>query len=178
MAVCPILRMGDPRLQQACSPITEFNAPFLDGLIDDLKDTMQAANGAGLAAPQIGILKRVVIFGVTQTPRYPEVDAVPFTILINPEIEVLSDEVEYNWEGCLSIPGMRGLVKRPLHIRYKGFTPTGGPIEREVTGFHAIVVQHECDHLDGILYPMRMEDMSRFGFDEELAPSIESTEAS
>ena len=140
----------------------------LDELITDLLETMENAQGAGLAAPQIGILKRVVIFGVDQNPRYEDAEQVPLTVLINPQIEVLSETQQSYWEGCLSIPGMRGLVTRPDHIRYRGFNEKGEVIDREARGFHAIVVQHECDHLDGVLYPMKMSDMSLFGFTDEL----------
>lgn len=168
MAVRPILRMGDPLLQLPSESIDEFSTPELESLIEDMFDTMEANQGAGLAAPQIGILKQLVIFGVDENPRYPEAEVVPKTILINPKIEVLDDSRLSNWEGCLSIPGMRGQVTRPAHIRYSGFDQHGNRIEREVTGFHAIVVQHECDHLNGILYPMRMTDMTKFGYVEEL----------
>ncbi|MET1257279.1 peptide deformylase [Aliikangiella maris] len=168
MAVKPILKMGNPVLQQVSEPITEFNTPELQQLIEDLLDTMQANQGAGLAAPQIGVTKQVVIFGIEQNERYPDAEVVPQTVLINPQIEVLSQQTQSYWEGCLSIPGMRGLVERPAHIRYRGFDQYGETIEREVNGFHAIVVQHECDHLRGILYPMQMHDMSKFGFIDEL----------
>lgn len=169
--------MGDPRLLLESKPVAEFNTPFLDVLIEDLIDTMESVNGAGLAAPQIGILQQVVIFGSREesesvNPRYTDADPVPFTILINPTIEPLSDEVANYWEGCLSVPGLRGMVERPAHIRYSGFDQNGDKIEREVSGFHATVVQHECDHLNGILYPMRMKSMSMFGFEEELAHRI------
>ena len=168
MAVRPILKMGDPRLLQKSSEVLAFNTPELETLISDLFDTMAANSGAGLAAPQIGVFQKVVIFGVENNKRYPDAGSVPQTILINPTIEVLSTTNLSYWEGCLSIPGMRGLVSRPDKIRYRGFDQWGGAIEREVDGFHAIVAQHECDHLDGILYPMRMKDMSQFGFVEEL----------
>ncbi|WP_444997811.1 peptide deformylase [Aliikangiella sp. IMCC44359] len=169
MAVKEILRMGDPRLQQVSEVVNNVLSDELKQLIEDMFDTMKAYQGAGLAAPQIGVQKRVVIFGVENNDRYPDADSVPLTVLINPEIEVLSVDKRGYWEGCLSIPGMRGYVERPAHIRYRGLDADGNQIEREVTGFHAIVVQHECDHLDGVLYPMRMEDMSKFGFVEELA---------
>lgn len=168
MAVRNILRMGDPRLLQQSQLVSEFNTLELDQLIQDLLDTMNAADGAGLAAPQIGILQQVVIFGGGNSPRYPDKESVPATVLINPEIQVLSDTVTSCWEGCLSIPGMRGLVSRPDKISYSGFNQNGEVINRQVSGFHATVVQHECDHLNGILYPMRMQDMSQFGFSEEL----------
>lgn len=169
MAVRQILRMGDPRLLKQSQPINEFNSSFLQGLIEDLLDTMAAANGAGLAAPQIGILQQVVVFGIEETPRYPDAEKIPLTVLVNPKIEILSDDVASYWEGCLSIPGMRGLVSRPAHIRYSGFDQFGKPLMREASGFHATVVQHECDHLKGVLYPMLMQDMSQFGFVDELA---------
>jgi peptide deformylase len=168
MSIKSILKMGDPRLLQKSEVVTDFSSPELKQLIQDLLDTMQAAQGAGLAAPQIGIMKSVVIFGVEQNERYPDAESVPLTILINPKIEVLTGTTQSYWEGCLSIPGMRGLVERPNHIRYTGSDQFGNLIEREATGFHAIVVQHECDHLEGYLYPMRMKDMSQFGFCEEL----------
>lgn len=168
MPIKPILKMGDPRLLQKSQVVLDFSSDEMKNLIQDLLDTMVANNGAGLAAPQIGVMKQVVIFGGEQNPRYPDAEVVPPTILINPKIEVLSDTTQSYWEGCLSIPGMRGLVTRPDHIRYSGFDEKGQVIEREVTGFHAIVVQHECDHLDGFLYPMRMQDMSQFGFSDEL----------
>lgn len=168
MAVRQVLRMGHPILQQRARPVTEFNTATLDGLIRDMFDTMAALNGAGLAAPQIGEGLRVVIFSVMNNPRYPDAEAVPATVLINPEIEILSGELEAGWEGCLSLPGMRGLVARHSHIRYRGFDGRGEPFEREVTGFHARVVQHECDHLDGVLYPQRVADMGQFGYVEEL----------
>ncbi|MGH1539249.1 MAG: peptide deformylase [Arenicella sp.] len=169
MAVKTVLKMGDPRLWQISQEITQFDTPELHQLIDDLRDTMADYDGAGLAAPQIGVLQRVVIFGVEANPRYPDIEPVPETILINPEIEPLTQATQGMWEGCLSVPGMRGYVERPEHIRYSGYDPFGNAIEREVQGFHAIVVQHECDHLDGVLYPMRIKDMTQFGFESELA---------
>ncbi|MEJ2181746.1 MAG: peptide deformylase [Gammaproteobacteria bacterium] len=169
MAVRKVLRMGHPLLQESCSDITEFNTGELDNLIQDLFDTMQAEDGAGIAAPQIGVLKRVVIFGVEDdNPRYPGRGLVPTTILINPVITPIGDEIDDGWEGCLSVPGMRGLVPRYKRIHYRGFDEKGKVIEIDADGFHARVVQHECDHLDGILYPQRIEDMSQFGFKEEL----------
>ena len=168
MAVKEVLKMGHPVLQQVAEPVREFNSPELDALIADMLDTMYALDGAGLAAPQIGDSRRVVIFEVAANPRYPEVESVPQTILINPVITPLGAEYETGWEGCLSVPGMRGLVPRYARIRYSGVDPAGTPIEREVDGFHARVVQHEVDHLDGILYPQRIEDMRYFGFEEEL----------
>lgn len=168
MAVKEILRMGNPLLQMESEPITQFSTPELDKLILDLQDTMEVANGAGLAAPQIGVMKRVVVFGFETNSRYPEAEPVPFTVLINPSITILSNVRSAYWEGCLSIPGMRGLVERPNHISYSGFDQYGNVIDREATGFHATVVQHECDHLDGVLYPMRIRDMKCFGFSEEI----------
>lgn len=168
MAVRKVLRIGHPVLLETAAPVTEFNTPELDALIRDMVDTMAALDGAGLAAPQIGAGQRVVIFGVEGNPRYPEVEAVPTTILINPEIEPIGTAMDEMWEGCLSVPGMRGLVPRHTHIRYRGVDPHGRPITREAHGFHARVVQHECDHLDGILYPRRIKDLRMFGFEEEL----------
>jgi peptide deformylase len=173
MAIRDILRMGDGRLLERSVEIEAFDTPDLHSLIADMRQTMIAHDGAGLAAPQVGVLQRVVIFGVEQNPRYPDAEAVPETVLINPVITPLSDAIEEGWEGCLSLPGLRGLVPRYAHIRYRGFDPFGNVIEREVADFHARVVQHECDHLDGILYPMRMPDMSRFGFTDRLFPDIE-----
>ena len=169
MAIRPILRIGDPRLREVSAPVDEFDTPELHDLVHDMFDTMAAADGAGLAAPQIGVLKRVMIFGVDATPRYPDVEAVPSTVLVNPEFKVLGESMGGFWEGCLSVPGMRGYVERPAHIQYRGFDQYGNPIEREATGFHAIVFQHEYDHLDGILYPDRLADPALFGFNEELA---------
>lgn len=164
--------MGDPRLLQKSEAVTDFSSPDLQCLIQDMLDTMEDAQGAGLAAPQIGILQQVVIFGVEKNERYPDAEIIPRTVLINPKIEVLSNTTQSYWEGCLSIPGMRGLVDRPDHIRYSGFDQNGNVVEREVTGFHAIVVQHECDHLNGILYPMRMQDLSKFGFNQEVESAL------
>jgi len=166
----PVLRMGDPRLLQKSGPVTDFHSSFLKDLLVDMRDTMAHLNGAGLAAPQIGVGLRVVIFGVKSNPRYPDVEEVPETVLINPQIAPLTDEEEEAWEGCLSVPGMRGVVPRRLRLRYSGFDEAGKAFTREVEGFHARVVQHECDHLDGILYPMRIRDFSKFGFIEELFP--------
>ena len=168
MTVRTILRMGDPRLLQRCAPITEFDTPELHSLIADMKETMLAADGAGLAAIQIGVLVRLVMFGVEENPRYPDAETVPFTVLINPEIKPIAPETEPGWEGCLSVPGMNGVVPRYTHIHYSGLDEFGNRIERDVEAFHARVVQHECDHLDGILYPQRMNDMRNFGFTEEL----------
>jgi len=166
-----ILRMGDPRLLRVAQPVEAFDTPELHALIADLFETMHHASGAGLAAPQIGVDRRVVIFGfAANSQRYPETDPVPQTVLLNPVIDALDDVVADDWEGCLSVPGMRGVVPRPQRIRYRGFDQFGAPIDRIATGFHARVVQHECDHLDGILYPMRICDFSRFGFTEELFP--------
>ncbi len=170
MAVREILRMGHPLLKAVAKPVQEFNTPELQALITDMRETMLANFGAGLAAPQIGVSLRVVIFAIQQNPRYPEVEAIPETILINPEIIPQADSVETGWEGCLSLPGLRGVVPRYQHIRYRGFDMQGAPIDRIVTEFHARVVQHEVDHLDGILYPQRMTDMSQFGFEQALFP--------
>lgn len=169
MAVRTVLRIGDPRLRQVSEPVTSFDTPELHALIGDMFDTMAAEDGAGLAAPQIGVLKRIMIFGVESTPRYPDVEAVPTTVLINPEYTVVHDAVQGFWEGCLSVPGMRGYVERPAGIRYRGLDQFGNPVEREASGFHAIVFQHEYDHLDGILYPDRLTDRTQFGYVDELA---------
>ena len=163
--------MGHPVLRERAKPVSQFNTPELASLLTDMLDTMQALDGAGLAAPQIGVSLRVVIFAVESNPRYPDVEAIPQTILLNPEIIPLSQEQEFGWEGCLSIPGMRGLVPRYQHVRYRGYNQYGDIIEREVHGFHARVVQHEVDHLDGILYPVRMTDLSLFGFEQEQFPA-------
>jgi len=165
-----VLRMGDPRLLQVSAPLQQFGTPELEALLRDMQDTMAALNGAGLAAPQIGVPLRVVIFGVERNARYPDAEPVPFTVLCNPQLTPLGDEMEDGWEGCLSVPGLRGLVPRHLRLRYSGFDPQGGRIQREAEGFHARVVQHECDHLDGILYPMRIRDLRQFGFTEQLFP--------
>lgn len=170
MTIRPILRMGDPRLLQASAPVREFGTPELLELISDMHATMQAANGAGLAAPQIGVLQRVVIFGGGETPRYPDADAVPYTVLINPKLKPLRGGKDEDWEGCLSVPGMRGLVPRYRRLRYRGTDQWGQAIDRTVAGFHARVVQHEVDHLDGVLYPTRIKDLRKFGFTEELFP--------
>ncbi|MGQ0546138.1 MAG: peptide deformylase [Betaproteobacteria bacterium] len=168
-----VLRMGDPRLWLVSRPVQNFNTPELDELLRDMRDTMAHLNGAGLAAPQIGVGLRVVIFGEKSNPRYPDVEEVPDTVLINPRLQPLSDEMEEGWEGCLSVPGMRGWVPRYRKLTYGGFDETGKPFERTVEGFHARVVQHEVDHLDGVLYPMRMRDFTRFGFNEALFPGQE-----
>jgi len=171
MAIRTILRLGDPRLRDPARAVTAFDTPQLHGLVADMLDTMHAHDGAGLAAIQIGEPLRVVIFGFDRNPRYPDAEPVPFTVLINPEIEPLGPEREEGWEGCLSVPGLRGLVPRFTRIRYRGRDAFGGPIDRTVEGFHARVVQHECDHLDGILYPERIENRAAFGFIEELQAS-------
>ncbi len=174
MAVCPVLKMGDPRLLEIAEAVESFDTPETHALIRDMHDSMHALNGVGLTAPQIGIGLRVVIFGVQENPRYPEAEEVSETVLINPEIEVVDEGVEEGWEGCLSLPGLRGLVPRCRKIRYRGMDAAGRCFERVVEGFHARVVQHECDHLDGILYPMRMRDMSKFGFEDVLAVTPDS----
>ena len=171
MAIRQVLRLGDPRLLQPASEVTGFNQPELDVLIKDMFDTMKAEDGAGLAAPQIGVGLRVVIFGFDSNPRYPQSEAVPRTVLINPEITPLSEEMEDGWEGCLSVPGMRGVVSRFSHIRYTGFEADGTPVDIVAQGFHARVVQHECDHLDGIIYTQKLKDPLKFGFTEELTAS-------
>ncbi len=160
-------------LREKAKPVEAFGTPELRQLLEDMKETMAAKNGAGLAAPQIGVSQRLVIFGVDHNPRYPDAEEVPFTVLVNPKLVMLTREVEEDWEGCLSVPGMRGVVPRYTKLRYSGFDIEGNPIERVAEGFHARVVQHECDQLDGILYPQRMTDMSRFGFNEELFPGEE-----
>jgi peptide deformylase len=162
--------MGDPRLWQKSLPVSELNTKELAELVQDMRDTMAHLDGAGLAAPQLGVPLRVVIFGVKSNPRYPDVEPVPDTVLINPVLAPLSSEEEEGWEGCLSVPGMRGWVPRWRRLRYKGLDEKGKPFEREVEGFHARVVQHEVDHLDGVLYPMRIRDLTKFGFNEELFP--------
>ena len=167
MAIRDILKMGNPDLLKVSEPV-DFEKDDLKTLIEDMKETMKANDGAGLAAPQIGVFKRLVIFGFDTNDRYPEADSVPFTVLINPIITPLSDEKENGWEGCLSVPGLRGVVPRYTHIKYEGYDAEGNKIEREVEDFHARVVQHECDHLDGILYPMKIEDYRYFGFHEEI----------
>jgi peptide deformylase len=169
MAVKTVLRMGEPLLLQKAAPITMFDTPELHQLIQDMEDTMLAMSGAGIAAPQIGVSLQVVIFGQKESnnlhnPRYPDADSVPYTVLINPQLTPLSDELEEGWEGCLSVPGMRGIVPRYIRMQYKGFDQYGNAIERLVSGFHARVVQHECDHLNGVLYPMRIADLRNFGF--------------
>lgn len=170
MAVRTVLKMGDPVLLKVAEPVQAFDTPELKELIVDMQDTMAALNGAGIAAPQIGVSSQVVIFGVGKNPRYPDAEEVPFTILVNPVITPLTDEKTEGWEGCLSVPGMRGLVPRYTRIRYQGRDHQGNPIDRTVDGFHAIVVQHEVDHLLGILYPMRITDMRKFGYSDVLFP--------
>lgn len=173
MTIHPILKMGDPRLLRVAQPVLQFDTPELHQLVSDLIDTMLAADGAGLAAPQIGVDLQVVVFGTGQViPRYPDAPVVPRTVLCNPQITPLNDEEEQGWEGCLSVPGLRGLVPRWRCIRYTGLDPYGDPIDRTVEGFHARVVQHECDHLWGQLYPMRVRDFRQFGFTEVLFPGL------
>lgn len=174
MAIRPVLRMGDPRLLEQARPIANFGTPELAELLADMRDTMAALSGAGLAAPQIGVGLQVVIFGIEHNPRYPDAETVPYTELINPVITPLDDEMVDGWEGCLSVPGLRGMVPRYRRLRYQGFDPDGNPIDRTVSDFHARVVQHECDHLAGILYPMRIRDFTNFGFIEELFPDQET----
>lgn len=176
MTVHAILKMGDPRLLRVAQAVTAFDTTELHQLIADMDETMLAANGAGLAAPQIGVDLQVVIFGTGRpNPRYPDAPIVPRTVLINPVITPLDAEEEEGWEGCLSVPGLRGVVPRWRRIRYQGFDPFGRPIEREAEGFHARVVQHECDHLIGVLYPMRVRDFTRFGFSEVLFPGLDAS---
>jgi len=174
MAARKVLRMGYPILQEPSADVTQFNTPEFNNLIQDLFDTMHVEDGAGIAAPQIGVLKRVVIFSVeTDNPRYPGRGFVPTTVLINPIITPIGDTMEDGWEGCLSVPGMRGLVPRYSSVHYRGYDAKGKLIERDAQGFHARVVQHECDHLDGILYPYRIKDMTQFGFKDELQTKME-----
>ena len=172
MAVRKVLKMGDPLLYQRAEEVRTFHTPDLDALIRDMFDTMVALNGAGLAAPQIGVSRRAVIFEVQSNPRYPEAEAVPRTILINPVLEPIGEEMDDGWEGCLSVPGLRGLVSRYKKLRYTGFDEDGQLIDRTVSDFHARVVRHECDHLDGILYPMRLKDIRLLGFEEALSPDL------
>jgi peptide deformylase len=168
-----VLRMGDPRLLARSQEVERADSPVIAALLVDMLDTMRAQSGAGLAAPQIGVGLRVVIFGVERNPRYPDAEPVPYTEIINPVITPLTDAMEDGWEGCLSVPGLRGVVPRHARIRYRGLDPRGRVIDREAEGFHARVVQHECDHLDGILYPMRIRDFTQFGFTEELFPGVD-----
>ncbi|WP_310446225.1 peptide deformylase [Thiobacillus sp.] len=170
MAIREVLKMGDPRLLTPALPVEDFASPELAQLIVDMHDTMRALNGAGLAAPQIGVGLQVVIFEVAANPRYPDAESVPYTVLINPLLTPLSDELEDGWEGCLSVPGMRGLVPRHTALRYQGFDAAGQPVDRSVSAFHARVVQHEVDHLHGVLYPMRIRDLRYFGFTDALFP--------
>jgi peptide deformylase len=170
MAIRDVLKMGDPRLLEPARPVEDFASIELAHLIVDMHDTMRSLNGAGLAAPQIGVGLQVVIFEVSANPRYPDAESVPFTVLINPLLTPLSDVMEAGWEGCLSVPGMRGLVPRHTALRYQGFDAAGQPIDRSVSGFHARVVQHEVDHLHGVLYPMRIRDLRYFGFTDTLFP--------
>ena len=176
MAVRTIMKMGEPVLFQRADPVEKFDTPELHALLADMRDTMTALSGAGIAAPQIGESKQVVIFEVKNNPRYPDAEAIPETVLINPQLTALSEELEEGWEGCLSVPGMRGLVPRYTRLRYAGYDQLGKKIEREVAGFHARVVQHECDHLNGILYPMRIRDMHNFGYTEVLFPGLRDGE--
>lgn len=169
----PVLRMGDPRLLRIAARVEKFGTPALHELIQDMHDTMESLDGAGLAAPQIGADLQLVIFGVRHNPRYPDAETVPYTVLVNPVLTPASGDMEEGWEGCLSVPGMRGMVSRHAAIRYQGYDQYGQPIDRTVSGFHARVVQHECDHLQGILYPMRITDFRLFGFTEELFPGEE-----
>ena len=176
MTIREILKMGDPRLLRVAQPVLEFDTPEMRTLIDDMFETMHAVNGAGLAAPQIGVDLALVIFGFKQNTRYPDAPAVPETVLINPTITPLDDAEEEGWEGCLSVPGLRGVVPRHARIRYTGFDPQGDVIDRVAEGFHARVVQHECDHLIGKLYPMRVRDFTRFGFTEVLFPGLDASD--
>jgi peptide deformylase len=173
MAIHDILKMGDPRLLRQAEPVQQFGTPELKQLIADMFETMHAVNGAGLAAPQIGVNLQLVIFGFRKNERYPDAPEVPETVLINPTITPLGDATDEAWEGCLSVPGLRGVVSRWSRLRYEGFDPDGNRIDRTVDGFHARVVQHECDHLIGVLYPMRITDFSRFGFTEILFPELD-----
>ncbi|MBA2659450.1 MAG: peptide deformylase [Nitrosospira sp.] len=170
MAIKPVLKMGDPRLLEVAQKVKKFSTPELDTLIQDMHETMEALNGAGLAAPQIGVGLQVVIFGVKRNPRYPDAEEVPYTVLVNPELAPLTEETEDDWEGCLSVPGLRGMVPRFTRLRYRGRDQYGRLIDLSVEGFHARVVQHECDHLQGILYPMRITDFRTFGFTDVLFP--------
>jgi peptide deformylase len=175
MTVREILKMGDPRLLRLAQPVTEFDTDEIHRLVSDMADTMRAANGAGLAAPQIGVDLQLVIFGSDESnPRYPDAPLVPRTVLLNPAITPIGTEEEEGWEGCLSVPGLRGLVPRWARIRYTGFDQYGDAIDRTVDGFHARVVQHECDHLIGKLYPMRVRDFTKFGFTEVLFPGLDA----
>jgi peptide deformylase len=171
MAIRPVLRMGHPLLKEVANPVERFDTRELRELVRDMDDTMRSLDGAGIAAPQVGVSLRVVIFEVATNPRYPRAESVPYTVLVNPTLEPLGTEQEDGWEGCLSVPGLRGLVPRYRRLRYRGFDLGGQPIDRTVTGFHARVVQHEVDHLDGILYPMRITDLRNLGYEDVLFPS-------
>ena len=170
MTVRLVLRMGEPLLLEKAQPVTAFNTPELHALIQDMQDTMNAMDGAGIAAPQIGVSLQVVIFDVGSNPRYPDAEQVPYTVLINPTLTPVGEEIEDGWEGCLSVPGLRGVVPRYIRLHYTGFDQFGEPMDRLVSGFHARVVQHECDHLNGILYPMRITDLNKFGYTDVLFP--------
>jgi peptide deformylase len=174
MPAKPVLKMGHPVLKQVAAAVERFGTRDLLELVEDMNDTMHAMNGAGLAAPQIGVSLRVVVFEVQRNPRYPDAEAVPHTVLVNPELTPLDDEMEDGWEGCLSVPGLRGLVPRYKRLRYRGYDAHGLPIDRTVEGFHARVVQHEVDHLDGILYPMRLRDLRDLGYEDTLFPDASS----
>src|SRR3990167_9518093 len=173
MPIRHVLRMGDPLLLQRAAEVQAFDTPELHALVQDLQDTMLALDGAGIAAPQIGVSLRVVIFGVGRNPRYPDAEEVPYTVLINPTLAPVGSDMEDGWEGCLSVPGLRGIVPRHARLHYTGFDVRGNAIDRLVSGFHARVVQHECDHLDGILYPMRIRDLRQFGYTDVLFPGME-----
>jgi peptide deformylase len=175
MAVRPVLKMGHPLLRQVAAPVEVFDAVQMHELLADMEDTMRALHGAGIAAPQIGVSTRVVIFELQENPRYPHVAAIPFTVLINPTLEPLGTQMEEGWEGCLSVPGLRGVVPRYRHLHYSGLDAHGQFFERTVEGFHARVVQHEVDHLDGVLFPQRVEDMTRFGFEDALVGQMVPT---
>jgi peptide deformylase len=176
MTIREILKMGDARLLRVAQPVAAFDTDALHLLVSDMFDTMQAAEGAGLAAPQIGVDLQLVIFGTSQVnPRYPDAPLVPRTVLLNPIVTPLSADEEEDWEGCLSVPGLRGLVPRFSHIRYTGFDQYGDPVDRTVNGFHARVVQHECDHLMGKLYPMRIRDFTQFGYTDVLFPGLDAS---
>lgn len=170
MAIRPVLRMGHPTLREVAAPVERFGTSELRALVQDMDDTMRALNGAGIAAPQVGVSLRVVIFEVTRNPRYPQAEPVPYTVLVNPVLEPIGLDQEDGWEGCLSVPGLRGLVPRWRQLRYRGFDIEGRPVDRTVAGFHARVVQHEVDHLDGILYPMRITDLRHLGYEDVLFP--------
>lgn len=170
MPVRTLLKMGHPLLGQVAEPVSDFNTPELHALLEDMRETMVANNGAGIAAPQIGVGQRVVIFGFESSPRYPHAEPIPETVLINPSVDILDDTPEQDWEGCLSVPGLRGLVPRARRLRYSGYDEQGNSFTREVSGFHARVVQHEVDHLNGILFPQRMDDLRQLGFEQDQFP--------